>query len=129
MPLRSYRGRGGAYLPAFLCCWLTDNRAGTLTVTDVGVLPAILLAVENGEPLFVGSTVEAGAIVLDAAHGFQLRAGIGDDCSGASRVRDSVRYLADNDWLAITSAAGRTRIEPGPHARKLIEEATTEDVT
>ena len=129
MPLRSYTGRGGAYLPAFVCSWLTDSRAGTLTVTDVGVLAAILLAIENGEPLFVGSAIEAGAIVLDAAHGFQLRAGIGDDCTGASRVRDSVRYLADNDWLAVSAEGGRTRIELGPRARKLIEEATAPAVT
>ena len=120
MPLRSYTGRG-----AFLCSWLTDNRDGTLTVTDIGVLAAILLAIENDEPLFVGSAIDAGAIVLDGAHGFQLRGGIGDDCTGASRVRDSVRYLADNDWLTV-SAGGRTRIAPGPRARKLIEEATTE---
>ena len=64
--------------------------------------------------------------MLDGAHGFQLRAGIGDDCTGASRVRDSVRHLADNDWLAISSAGGRTRIELGPRARKLIGEATSE---
>ena len=50
-------------------------------MTDVGVLAAILLAFENGEPLFVGSAIDAGAIVLDGAHGFQLRAGIGDDCN------------------------------------------------
>jgi hypothetical protein len=44
-------------------------------VTDVGVLALVLLAIENAEPVFVGSTVEAGAIVLDAAHGFQFAPG------------------------------------------------------
>jgi len=66
--------------------------------------------------LFVGAEFDAGAIALDGAHGFQLRSGNGDDCTGASRVRDSVRYLADNDWLAISSAGGRTRIELGLRA-------------
>jgi hypothetical protein len=37
-----------------------------------------------------------------------------------------VRYLADNDWLTISAEGGRTRIEPGPHARNLIEEATAD---
>jgi hypothetical protein len=94
-------------------------------VTDVGVLALVLLAIENAEPVFVGSTVEAGAIVLDAAHGFQLRAGIGDDCTGAARVRESIAYLADNDLLAVE----RGRIKLGGRTRKLIEEATGADVT
>ena len=35
-----------------------------------------------------------------------------------------MRYLADLDWLALSSERGRTRIDPGPLARKQIEEAT-----
>lgn len=125
IPERSYRGRGGCYLPSYLFGWLTDNRDGSFTVTDLGVLALIWLAIEQGEPVFVGAEMIDGAIVLDGAHGFQLRAGIGDDCTGASRIRDSVRYLADNDWLTITPGAGQTRIELGPRARKLIDAAVT----
>jgi hypothetical protein len=47
-----------------------------------------------------------------------------DDGMSASRVRDSARYLADNDWLRITVEAGKTRIGLGSRARKLLEGAS-----
>jgi len=40
-----------------------------------------------------------------------------------------VRCLADNGLLTISAEGGRTRIAPGPRARKLIEEATTLDAS
>jgi hypothetical protein len=60
------------------------------------------------------------------ARGLQLRAGIGDDCTGARRVRDSVRY---NDCLELGTVNGLTSLALGSRARKPIEEATTPDVT
>jgi hypothetical protein len=47
-----------------------------------------------------------------------------DDGASPRRVRDSARYLADNDWLEVTVENGRTRIGLGARARKLLEEAT-----
>jgi hypothetical protein len=52
-----------------------------------------------------------------------------DDGMSASRVRDSARYLADTDWLAVTVESGRTRIGLGSEARTLLEEATVQDIT
>ena len=47
-----------------------------------------------------------------------------DDGASPRRVRDSARYLADNDWLEVTVENVRTRIGLGARARKLLEEAT-----
>lgn len=124
LPLRRFEGKGGAYLPAAIHASLTDPRPGTLTVTDAGVLAAVLLGFENGEPPFLGATIEAGTIVLDGAHGFQLRPGMGDDCTGASRVRDSIAYLAELRWLTLSVEAGATRIGLGERATRLLETAT-----
>jgi hypothetical protein len=52
-----------------------------------------------------------------------------DDGMRATSVRQSVRYLADNDRLEASVEAGRTRIGLGLRARKLLEEATVPDVT
>lgn len=54
---------------------------------------------------------------------------IGPGIIGPGGARDAVRYLADCDWLTITDEAGRTGIGHSERARKLIEEATTPDVT
>lgn len=61
--------------------------------------------------------------MIDRGKGFRLLPRM-DDCMRASRVRDSARYLADNDWLEIGKLDGRTSIGLGLHARKLLEEAT-----
>jgi hypothetical protein len=69
-----------------------------------------------------------GAIVIDPGRGFQLLPRM-DEGISASRVRESVRYLADNDRLEASVEGGRTRIGLGLRARKLLEEATVPDVT
>jgi hypothetical protein len=43
---------------------------------------------------------------------------------GLGRVRDSVRYLAELDWLEVGTLGGRTSVALGARARKLLEEAT-----
>jgi hypothetical protein len=43
---------------------------------------------------------------------------------GPGGVRDSVRYLADWDWLTLAVEGGRTRITLGDQARKPLEEAS-----
>jgi hypothetical protein len=60
----------------------------------------------------IGLAITIGTIVIDP--------GIGVGTGGA---RDSVRYLADNDWLMITVEGGRTSITFGSRARKLLEDA------
>jgi hypothetical protein len=69
-----------------------------------------------------------GTIVFDPGKGFQLLPRM-DDGMWATSVRESVRYLADNDRLEASVEAGRTRIGLGLRARKLLEEATVPDVT
>lgn len=69
-----------------------------------------------GVPTFrgrIGTTITIGTIVVGPGLGV-----------GPGGVRDSVRYLAGNDWLEIGTLGGRTSITLGVRARKLLEEAT-----
>jgi hypothetical protein len=131
LPVRCYRGKGGAFLPGFLLGWLLDSEPGSFSVIDAGVLATFVLAVEQGATPFARSTVEGGRIVLDTATGFAFRPGMNPDGElGERRVRDAVVYLAANDWLdTVATSEGRTSVGLGPRTRRLIEEATVSDVT
>jgi hypothetical protein len=126
MPVRTYAGKGGAFLPGYLLSWLLDEEDDSLNVTDVGVLATFLLTLEHGRSPFARSEVVDGRIVLDNATGFAFLPCANPNADlGERRVRDSVRYLAGNDWLDIgRTSDGRTSIGCGERARKLIEEAT-----
>ncbi len=63
--------------------------------------------------------------MLDAGTGFALLPYMNPGGElGQQRVRDSVAYLAANNWLAVEEPTGKTRIRLGERARKLLEGAT-----
>lgn len=107
-------GARDVYLPAYLLRWLETPDA--LSVTELGVLAAVLLSLENGRTPFYGSEVRDGAIILGGGSPFQLAGNVDNELS-ARAVADAVRYLADAGWLELDTAEGRTRITPGKRAK------------
>jgi hypothetical protein len=124
MPLRRFEGKGGAYLPAYLFDWLAGTEEGSMSVADIGILGAVMLALEQGRSPFARSEVRDGVIVLDPATPFAFLPYMNPGGElGEPRVRDAVAFLAANDWLEVGTVNGRPSVALGDR-RKLLGEAT-----
>ncbi len=126
IPERTFSGRGGVYLPPYLWSWLMKPSEESTSVVDIGVLAAVLFALEHGQAPFFKSEIVDGEIVLDPGAGCQLLPALNPHAELSElQVRDAINYFAgDNGWFEVTTVEARTRIGRGGRARKLLEEAT-----
>jgi hypothetical protein len=123
---RAMIDRGPVALPALLGEWLFDPRPETLTTSDLGLLAAVLYALDRGVSCFARSEISGERIVLDPSGSIQLHPSM--DGSGGASCRDSIRYLADLELLELGTeeGTGRTTIGRGERIRQGV---ATERVT
>jgi len=73
MPMRTFTGRGGAYVPGHAFAWLMSPKDGSMDVIDVGVLVTLQICFENRTACpFLGGEVVEGGFLLSAGYGYAL---------------------------------------------------------